>query len=231
MLAALGFLTTLGPATRPSHRAFAWFPVVGAALGGVVGLVWWGAGEVWPPLVAAALVVAADVLLTGGLHADGLADSADGLLVPASRERRLDIMRDPHAGVFGMVAVVVILMLRWSALTAMSPEPVLLVGLWAASRSAMAAVPAIVPYARDEGLGTGFLDGTPTLLPALALVPATVLAVVARGMAGGVAVLVLVAGLAAVVALARRRIGGYTGDVLGAALLVGETAGLVVAAA
>ena len=231
MLAALGFLTTLGPASRPSHRALAWFPVVGAGLGGLVGLVWWGTGEVWPSLVAAAITVTADLALTGFLHADGLADAADGLLPPASRERRLAIMRDPHPGVFGLIAVVAALLLRWSALASIEPEPLLLVGLWAGSRAAMAAVPALLPYARDEGLASGFLDGRPTLLPLLGIAPAAALAVVARGWIGGAAMAALLVAFIGVAALARRRLGGYTGDVLGAALLVGETVGLVVAAA
>ncbi|MGH9226317.1 MAG: adenosylcobinamide-GDP ribazoletransferase, partial [Acidimicrobiales bacterium] len=92
---AVAFLTPVGGAAAPSPAAVSWFPVVGALIGGAVGAVWWGADAVWAPLVAAALAVAADLVLTGGLHADGLIDSADGLLPPLDRERRLDVMADP----------------------------------------------------------------------------------------------------------------------------------------
>ena len=90
MRSALGFLTVVGGAAPPDRRAPAWFGPVGAALGLAVGGAWWVAGELWPPLVAALVAVAVDAGLTGMLHFDGLADSADGLLPPLDRGRRLD---------------------------------------------------------------------------------------------------------------------------------------------
>src|SRR5205085_224245 len=117
------------------RRTLAWFPVVGALIGTVLGGVWWGAERLWPVPVAAALVVAADLALTGMLHFDGLMDSADGLLPHLTRDRRLDVMPQPDVGAL------------------------------------------------------------------------------------------------AVALLARRRIGGFTGDVLGAAGVIGETVALVIAAA
>ena len=220
---ALSFLTPLGGSTTPSPRAMRWFPLVGAGIGAALGGIWWIAGELWPPLVAAAVVVAADLALTGLLHLDGLADSADGLLPHLSRERRLEVMAAPDVGAFGVGVVAAALLLRWSALATMKPSPALLVGVWCASRTLMATVAGTVPYARREGLATAFLDGAGVWLVAV----------------GGAAVAVVLAGWAAlgvlcglaVVALAVRRIGGFTGDVLGAAGVVGEMAGLLVAAA
>lgn len=234
MRRALAFLTPLGGAAAPSPAALPWFPVVGAALGLVLGGVWWGASELWPPLVAAAVVVAADLGLTGMLHLDGLIDAADGLLPPLDRPRRLEVMADPRAGAFGVGVAVTVLVLRWSALAGLRPRPLLLAGLWCASRSVMAAVARTVPYARASGLATAFLpEGGAReagLVAAVGLLGAVVLAGVASGTGGVAAVVAAVGGSVTVVALARRRLGGFTGDVLGAAGLVGETAGLLVAA-
>ena len=234
MRRALAFLTPLGGAAAPSPAALPWFPVVGAALGLSVGAVWWAASELWPPLVAAAVAVAADLALTGMLHLDGLVDSADGLLPPLDRERRLEVMADPRAGAFGVGAAAAVLLLRWSALAVLRPCPLLLAGLWCASRSAMATAARAVPYARPSGLASAFLaEGRPRRGGALStagLVGAVVLAAGGRGLGGVAAVVAVVGGAVTVVALARRRLGGFTGDVLGAAGLVGETAGLLVAA-
>jgi len=236
MRRALSFLTPLGGSTAPSPAALAWFPVVGAALGVVVGGLWWTASEIWPPAVAAALVVAADLALTGMLHFDGLVDSADGLLPSLDRPRRLEVMADPRAGSFGVGAAVTVLLLRWSALSAMRPHALLLAGLWCASRTTMAVTARSVPYARNGGLATAFLaadgDGRRRVgIAAAGLAGSIVLAGAAgRGLGGLAAVVAAVAGATGVVVLARRRLGGFTGDVLGAAGMVGETAGLLAAA-
>ncbi len=232
MLAALGFLTVLGPARPPGRSTLAWFPVVGGLLGALLGAVWWGAEQLWPPLIVAAVVVAADLALTGLLHVDGLADAADGLLPPLERGRRLEVMRDPRTGAFGVTAVSGALLLRWAALASLAAEPLLLVGLWAASRSVMAAATGVLPYAREAGgLASAFAAGRGAPLAGLALVPAAAVGAAGAGAAGATAVLAGVVGGAGVLALARRRVGGYTGDVLGATGIVIETVGLVVAGA
>ncbi len=236
MRRALSFLTPLGGAATPSPGALAWFPVVGVSLGLAVGGVWWAAAEVWPPAVAAAIAVVADLVLTGMLHLDGLVDTADGVLPPhLDPERRLEVMADPRAGAFGVGAAGAALLLRWAALTALSPKPLLVGGLWCASRSTMALTTSRIPYARSAGLATAFLsDHRPraTEVAVVAgMVAALVLAASGRGIGGAAAALAVVVAAGSVVALARRRLGGFTGDVLGAAGMVGETAGLLVAAA
>jgi adenosylcobinamide-GDP ribazoletransferase len=234
MRSALGFLTVVGGAAPPDRRAPAWFGVVGAALGLAVGGAWWVAGELWPPLVAAVLALAADAALTGLLHYDGLADSADGLLPPLDRRRRLDVMATPEIGAFGVMALALVVLARVAALGALRPDPLLVAGLWTISRSAMAVALAWLPYARtDGGAASGFRSASPG--PGLAAMAAGC-AVVAWSFDGGwePGVLVAAGGLAgfgAVAMLARRRLGGYTGDVLGAAGLIAETAGLLVAVA
>jgi adenosylcobinamide-GDP ribazoletransferase len=234
MRSALGFLTVVGGAAPPDPRAPAWFGPVGGALGLAVGGAWWVADELWPPLVAALLAVAVDAALTGMLHFDGLADSADGLLPPLDRGRRLQVMATPDVGAFGVMVVTLVVLARVAALAALEPDPLLIAGLWTASRAAMALALALLPYARVAGgAASGFREGSAK--PALAaLVAGCAIVVWAFDGDWGPGVLVAAASLAgfgAVVAFAWRRLGGYTGDVLGAAGLVAETVGLLVAAA
>lgn len=229
-MAALAFLTPIGGARTPTAAAVPWFPLVGFLVGLGVGGVWWGAGELWPPLVAAALAVLADLALTGMLHVDGLVDGADGLLPHLDRARRLEVMAEPTVGAFGVAVAAAVLVLRWATLASMTPDPWLLAGLWCLSRTLMAAVMLTVPYARPGGLASAFA-GAPKATIALGwLLAAVVLALALE--APAIAVLPAAwAGGGAVVLLARARIGGYTGDVLGAAGVLTETVGLLVASA
>lgn len=234
--AAVAFLTPVGGGRAPSPEALMWFPAVGASMGLALGGAWWIAAQVWPAPVAAAVVVVADLGLTGMLHLDGLVDAADGLLPHLRRQERLDVMADPRAGAFGVGATAAVLLVRWSALSALPPRPLLLAGLWCASRTTMAVVARALPYARPTGLASAFLDPTRTArsdaeMAVVGLVGSLALAGATGGRGGIAAVAGLAAGAAAVTALARRRLGGFTGDVLGAAGLVGETVGLAVAAA
>ena len=200
------------------------------------------------PLPAAAVVVAADALLTGALHLDGLADSADGLLAHAPAKSRLDIMSAPDVGTFGVVALGVNLVLRTTALSALTPSASLLAPLYASSRALMVVGSRALPYARRDGLAMAFLTPPPEadgsggppgrgtceqgpVVAAIAAVAASAVVLAAgRGRRG---LLALAAGLGAgagVLALGHRRLGGFTGDVLGAAGVTCETVGLVVAA-
>lgn len=232
MRSALAFLTVVGGAAPPDRRAAAWFGAVGALVGLAVGGAWWAAGEVWPPLVAAVLAVVVDAWLTGMLHLDGLADSADGLLPPVPAAQRLAIMAAPDVGSFGVVALVVVLSARLAGFASQAPDVLLVVGLWAAARAGMAVTMAVVPYARPGGAAEGFAPATPSPGALLTLTAAVVAVVVAApGLAGVVTALAATVGFMAVVGLAWRRLGGYTGDVLGAAGVVAETVGLLVAAA
>lgn len=244
MRSAVAFLTPFGRASVPSARTMVWFPWVGMAIGLVVGGLWWASALAFPALVAAAIAVAADLVLTGFLHFDGLADAADGLLPPMTRQRRLDVMGDPAIGAFGVVAVAMALMLRVVSLAAMHPRPWAVAGLWGLSRTAMALAVWTMPYARDQGgLASAFIgDGRepPTrrarnagkaLSAGAGLALCVVLVLVGRGLPGLLALGAAACGFGAVVMLARARVGGFTGDVLGAAGVVGETLGLIVLAA
>jgi adenosylcobinamide-GDP ribazoletransferase len=226
--AALAFLTPLGGARQPSPRALPWFPVVGALIGAGVGTAWWGATEVWSPAVGAAVALVVDLALTGMLHMDGVGDTADGLLPPLPRERRLAVMAQPDVGAFGVAALGSVLLLRFAVLASMAPDVWLVVLLWSLARSLSVWHLALGTYARPGGLATAFTGGSPTLARVVALSPYLVAVAAGHEVLAGTAV---VLGYATVTAFARRRVGGYTGDVLGAAIVVGETTGLLVAAA
>lgn len=229
---ALAFLTPVGGAAAPSPGAVAWFPVVGILIGLTLGGWWWLVAHAWPAPVTAALVLVADLALTGMLHFDGLLDSADGLLAHLSLEQRLAVMAGPEVGAFAVAVGGAALIARWASLASLPPAPLLLAGLWCASRTLMTAVVAFVPYARREGgLAAAFMGGKKVVPLATGVVGALALAAGWRLVAGPVAVIAALASGVAVVALARRRLGGFTGDVLGAAAVVAETVGLLVAAA
>jgi adenosylcobinamide-GDP ribazoletransferase len=204
-------------------------------LGGALGALWWGAAEWWPLLVASVIVVAADLAATGMLHVDGLADSADGLLPPLpSPERRLAVMADPTIGAFGVAVVGIVLIARTATLAVLAPHPLALAGLWCASRTAMGVVATSVPYV-GGGLAAAFLGADPSRrrppLLLLGLPLAGFCAFLADGWQGAGAVAAVGLAAALMAAFAWRRIGGFTGDVLGACCVLGETVGLLVLSA
>ncbi|EAQ03381.1 putative Cobalamin (5'-phosphate) synthase [Pseudooceanicola batsensis HTCC2597] len=232
------FLTAAGLLTRlplPRHEAsgtgaaWAW-PVVGLGLGALAGLAGWVALSLGLPApVAAVAVLAVQVVLTGGLHEDGLADTADGLWGGWTRERRLEIMRDSRIGSYGVIALILGFSARWTALAVMLDEG----GYWGAliaaaalSRGVLPAIMALVPNARTDGLSRGV--GRPSgQIAALAAMLALVVGVLAVGT--GVIAAALAAALAALglAAMASRRIGGQTGDILGAIQVLAEIAVLL----
>lgn len=245
MLAALSFLTIVGRGRMPGPGSLPYFPIVGLVVGALVGYTMVGALALWPPLVAAVLAVAVDALITGMLHLDGLTDSGDGLIAPMPRERRLEVMRDPRAGAFGVTTLVIVLLLRVAALTSSAPQtpglfadwrgPAVVAAIWGLSRALMAATMTIAPYARTGGgLASVFRSDRARALGAAALAIGVACAVLLAELAAPqwvTPLVVTVVAFAAVQALAIVRLGGFTGDTLGAAGVVAETAGLLAVAA
>jgi adenosylcobinamide-GDP ribazoletransferase len=237
-LPPFGRTPAVEPDPPPSPLTMTYFPLVGAAIGGLVGLTWWRARRSFSPVLAATLAVVADCAFTGALHLDGLADTADGLFAHVPAKNRLAIMSEPGVGSFAVVALGLAIVSRVAALAALEPSPVLLGALYCSSRSVMVIGSRVLPYARQEGLASAFLPskdgpGCPdqALLAALAGAGAALgVASAVAGRRGAAAVVVGWATAAAVLESARRRLGGFTGDVLGAAGVVCETSGLVVAA-
>ena len=217
----------LPPLARESFsrqaRAVWAFPLAGlvvgtlASLSGLLALCW------WPPLVAAGLALSVQVLVTGALHEDGLADTADGFWGGFERARRLEIMKDSHIGSYGVLALILGIGLRWAALTALFDAGLVWapVALGVLSRAAMPVLMASLPNARGSGLSQSV--GRPprgAVLTGLAL--ALVLAYLAIGWSALPAALLCAPLVLGLRALAKAKIGGQTGDVLGACQQVTE---------
>jgi adenosylcobinamide-GDP ribazoletransferase len=239
---ATGFLTRLptGAAglvgAQPAlSRATRVYPVVGLGIGLAGGAVFWLAAALGlPPSIAGLIAVAATILLTGALHEDGLADTADGFGGGGDRARKLEIMRDPRSGAYGTAALVLSVAIRAAALAALAaPGAVVLalVAAHAASRALLPTAMATMPLARASGLAAA--AGRPEPAEAgIALALAAAIALPAQGFGPGLAALLAGAFAAALVAwLAQAQIGGYTGDVLGALQQAAETAVLLTAVA
>lgn len=216
-------------------------PAAGAVVGGIGAGILGLAGAVGlPPLIAAPLSIGALIVATGAFHEDGLADCADGFGGGATRERKLEIMKDSRIGAFGALALALTFYLRAASLTLILDQSLglafaVLIGAAAVSRAA-ALIPLVwLPPARKEG--AGFSAGRPEpgaamtaagLGIAFALAPALAGAAIPRPLIAIAAA--AGAGFAASV-LAKRQIGGHTGDVAGAAQQVSEIAYYLVFAA
>jgi len=223
-------------------RSMGWYPLVGLALGAAAWGVYAGLLALLPGLVAATLVVILLEAVTRGLHMDGLMDTADGILSGAPRERALEIMKDSNVGAMGVVAAVLILVLKVAALGALTRADAaapLLAG-WCAARALPALDVYAWPYARAAGTGEAFTrertPGTVGLAGALllaGLVAAMFVALAVDGVGAWYASFVIAAaamGAALLVqAAVAKRLGGLTGDVYGMGIELAEAAALVVA--
>jgi adenosylcobinamide-GDP ribazoletransferase len=234
---ALRFFTRLPlPASPDGDFDFdriAWAAPIAGAIVGLVGAVALAAGRslALPPLVAAALAVAAAIAVTGALHEDGLADVADGFGGGSTRERKLAVMRDSRIGAYGAVALVLSLVVRVGALSAALANSFgaaagALVLAAAVSRAGALLPLALLEPARRDGTGAAAGRVEPHSFAAacgVALILALSLGLVATGLAHSLAgALGAAIGAGAMTALARRQIGGQTGDVAGAAQQLAE---------
>jgi adenosylcobinamide-GDP ribazoletransferase len=207
-------------------RSLFWYPWVGALLG----LIYWGAGGVlirfFLPPAAAALLLLLTVLLTRGLHLDGLADTVDGLGGGRTPEERLAIMKDSRLGAFGAVSLVLVLLLKFAFLQTLlsltMARSLILFPL--ISRWGLVLLASLAPYARPGGgLGQAMTEGATTRLIAGATVSALVLSFLAGGMRGPLILGLAGLGVWALSWYSRRTLGGITGDVYGAAAELLET--------
>jgi adenosylcobinamide-GDP ribazoletransferase len=214
----------------------AWaMPIAGAVVGALGGSTYWLAFSFrLPPTSAAMLALLAMLIVTGGLHADGLADTADGFGGGRSREHKLAIMRDSRNGTFGVCALLASFILQWSALVAIAEPRQVALALLAAHVSARATLPAFMRFidpARSDGLSAD--AGPPPLWTVVAAATISVIAlVVSLGLPGAiVALLLLLAAGSFIGWLTVRQIGGQTGDVLGALEQIAEIVVLLTAVA
>jgi len=217
---AFSFLTRLplGSAAydgRDLARGLPFFPLVGAAVGASVALVAIGTGRFLPPLIVAFLAVGWQALVTGGLHHDGLADSADSYGA-RDRQRALEIMRDPRVGSFGTIAIVLDVGVKAAAIAALLERSDVLGPLVAATTlGSLAFLPGmLLPYA---GAGTGrFLASAHPIGAFGALAVAGIVVAISIGLLSFGAVAIAVAVDALWSWHCSRRLGGVTGDTLGA---------------
>jgi len=222
------------PAPRPFGRTVRAFPLVGALLGIAAGFAFAIAtGLGLPVLVAGVIAVAVLALMTGALHEDGLADMADGFGGGRNAEKKLAIMSDSRIGAYGVIVLVLVLAAKVGALADLADIGVVMSGLIcasAASRAAMVAMMRWLPAARGDGLGAQ--AGRPAAEHVwTGIVIAALLCVLLLTWSGVVALLIAALGALAVGILARRQIGGHTGDVLGASQQISELIFLLALAA
>jgi len=230
--AALRFLTIIplpmkwGMSEPELSGSLPFFPVVAVLIGAAAAGLAWCLGFILPPLPSGALIVVALLTVSGGLHIDGLSDTADGFFSSRSRERILEIMKDSHAGPMGVAAVACVLILKFAALGSLPAAT-----LWRAAflmpvagRCALLLGMAVLPYARPEGGLAGIFYKTGRKLSAvwaLAVLAGTGFAV--AGVAGLISAGCSVLSVLLVSAWSYRKIGGATGDTLGASCEVAET--------
>ncbi|MEO0860104.1 MAG: adenosylcobinamide-GDP ribazoletransferase [Pseudomonadota bacterium] len=212
------------PTAVAAQAAWAW-PVAGVAVAGlasVVGVVLITLGLL--PGLAAALTLLLLVMLTGAMHEDGLADFADGAWGGFTQERRLEIMRDSRIGTYGVIALVLSLLIRWLLLTEAAAQGTLLVAAIAAAMGSRAAMPVMMrwlPNARADGMSRS--AGVPSRQGMLAGLALASIPILLFGPSLAVPAIVIAAVLFATLGrVARAKLGGQTGDVLGATQQVVE---------
>ncbi|MGB9800609.1 MAG: adenosylcobinamide-GDP ribazoletransferase [Thermanaerothrix sp.] len=223
---ALAFLTRVplpSPhSALPFEQALPWFPWVGLLFGGIgLGLAQ-ALSRLFSPLLVASLILFAWAVLSGFLHLDGMADCWDALFPPLPPDKRWQVLKDPHLGAFGVIGLMLHLLVKLMALLAvlnLHPLGVLVAPVWA--RWLVLWVGRLPP-ARPEGLGATFVQAvTPRAL--LWSSPLPLLVIPLGGWHSLIALPLAAAGSAALEWLARRRLGGISGDVLGAVIEVSET--------
>jgi adenosylcobinamide-GDP ribazoletransferase len=233
---ALSFLTRI-----PLHvdgvsdvaRATPWFPAVGVIVGACAAGVFAGASELVPSGVAAALALATAALITGAFHHDGLGDIADAFGGGWTVEQRLTILKDSRHGTYAVVTLISAALVAWSALGSLSTAwgIAALIGAHTLGRSAILATLLFARSAGSKGLGTDYAAGLPRTATVWGLIGGLVAGSALLGVWALVALAAVVVTTTATVWLAYRKIGGFSGDVLGAIEQLAECAVLVVVSA
>jgi adenosylcobinamide-GDP ribazoletransferase len=210
------------------QRSTAYYPLVGWLVGGVAALVWHLATHVWPPAIASGASLIATLLLTGAFHEDALADTCDGLGGGTTPKHIMEIMRDSRIGAYGAIGLIAMLTLKWQAVAALPLQPALLapallIAAHTLSRGASGTLMTTLSYAQADGKskplattlrGWRLLLSLVFALAPLALLPPRLWWTLAA----------VIAARAVMARLCKRRIGGYTGDTLGATQQVCEAA-------
>lgn len=230
-VAAFRFLTIIPLPTsfgcQEDDLAFAavFFPVIGVFLGLVAGGAAWLFWFIFPPFVASVLLVLLLLSFSGGLHLDGLADTADGFFSARDRAATLVIMRDSRIGVMGVAAVIVIILLKVVCLGSISRIDAVHAALLmpVAGRCGLVVMMFLLPYVRPEGgLGTHFFSGNNTWPALVGIIILLIMGLLVNAMAGLVIALVAIGSMLLFIFYCRRKVGGATGDTLGAICEIAE---------
>jgi adenosylcobinamide-GDP ribazoletransferase len=241
-LAALRFLTSIPipfrreewdrPMTQQQFaRSLVYYPLVGLILGGILCGLYWVFSHLLPLLLADAMIIGILAYLTGGLHMDGLIDTFDGLAGGhKSPQRRLEIMKTPDVGAMGVVAGIVLLLLKFAALASVPQSQIYIaiILMTVLSRWAMSYAVFNYPYARANGMGKELKTGSSTwVLPVASVLAAIIVAVVAGwlGLVTMAVTWILTIGLSG---FFKGKFGGLTGDTYGALNEIGEFAILLI---
>lgn len=233
LFAALRFLTILplpgqlGTRMEDLPAATIWFPVVGLLLGGVSTLATLLFISIVPPLVSSALLVLLLLSYSGGLHLDGLADSADGFFSSRPKEQMLSIMRDSRIGAMGVIALVMILLLKVTSLATLDSRHLLVTAMLMplGGRVAILLMMSLLPYARsEEGLGALFYNRRMVRYAIWGMCLLLAVALLSSGLHGLLQVTVLCLAIWLFSLFCSSKIQGATGDTMGAACELGETA-------
>lgn len=229
---SLGFLTRIpADSSRDPSASSGWaWPLAGGAVGLLAGVcghltMLFSDSAQLAGLTALAILVA----ITGGLHEDGLSDSFDGMACGSDKDSRLNAMKDSRLGSYGAMALILFLLARWQGMSELAEDGALISGLiaaCAASRAAMLSAMHLIPPARSDGLSALF--GTPTATTALvALFFALAISIAAVGWSAAIMLAAAALAAAPIALFARARLGGQTGDILGACQQSAETAAIL----
>lgn len=235
ILGALSFLTIFGKGRPPTESSKYWFFVAGVIVALVSAAVWKLLGGLPAHILVGAVVVSVIVISTGAIHFDGLADASDGLLAHLDTAKRFEVMSGPDVGTFGIVSTMLALLLLTASISILKPNTFLLIGVMTLSRAMAAFVMESLPYAKSDGIVSVFGADSGLMVKSKLIIAGEILAsalllALALGPDGIIISVVMGCVQLVVVARAKSLIGGYTGDVLGASIVVTETLALVVGA-
>lgn len=232
---AVSFMTIFGKGDAPTINSRYWFGPTGMLIGLVSWVVWHFTQQFSSFLLGGVITVLVIGVVTGGIHFDGLADSADGLLAHLEKERRFEVMAEPAVGTFGTLAVVLAVLLMASSFSNMSANLLFLMGVFSLSRTTAALTIEIFQYVRPGGIVTDFTsESHSSLVGRFSLIGEEVvsclLILYSIGPSGLIVVAISLICWALVMFRAKSLLGGYTGDILGASIVIIEAVALVAGA-